>query len=362
MKSQTVIPTPPSVRWREFRMTVLPGLTMIAAAVLASAVFRNSLFPANIIGRVETTQANVVSVKPGALTHLNVSRFQSIRAGEPVATIITTDPKVLSASLAVIQAEVEVLRAGLAPLENVQRNAINYEQLRLEMMRQQVLLATAKVDLQQFESEFARMEKLYQDKLISASDYDMSRRLRDAKATQVEEQGKLVAQSESSLDRLGQVAGAVSDPQRQVSTAIAVEEKKLKLIEAELSPLILTAPIDGLVAMIHRRNGENIAAGDPIITISASHTDHIVGYLRQPLQIQPDTNMVVRIRTRGASRQVGEGRVLSVGAHLQPINDALLPPTRYDSVELGLPILVSLPRDLMVHPGEFVDLTLLPKK
>lgn len=362
MKPQKVISTPFSVRWREFRNNRLPGLALVCAMGLAALVYRNSLFPANIIGRVETIQANVVSIKPGALTRLNVTRFQSIKAGEPVATIITTEPKVIAASLGVIQAEVELLRAGLVPLENIQRNAINYAQLRLELMRQRVLLATAKVELQQAEAEFARVERLYKDKLVSTSNYESALHTRDAMVAQVEEQGKLVVDSENSLARLSQVAGAVSDPQQQVTTAIAVQERKLKLVEAELSPLILTAPIDGLVAMIHRHNGENIAAGDPIITISASHTDHIVGFLRQPLQVEPETNMLVRIRTRNAQRQIGEGQILSIGAHLQPISDALLPPSRMDTVELGLPILVSLPKGLVVHPGEFVDLTLLPKK
>jgi hypothetical protein len=124
--------------------------------------------------------------------------------------------------------------------------------------------------------------------------------------------------------------------------------------------LVLTAPIRGLVSLIHRRKGENISAGEPLVTISASHTDHIVGYLRQPLPIEPRTNMEVRIRTRGPKKEIGFGRIVSVGAHLQPINYALLPPTRPETVDLGLPILVSLPLGLSVHPGEFVDLTILP--
>jgi multidrug resistance efflux pump len=362
MKSPIVIPTPMWVHWREFRMSVLPGLALAGALIAATLVYRNNLFPSNIVGRVETIQANVVSTKPGALTQLNVIRFQNIKAGDPVATVITTDPKLLTASLGVVQAEVEVLRAGLVPLDNIQRNAINYEQLRLELMRQRVVLATSKVELQQAEAEYARMQKLNQDKLVSDSDFDLARRNRDSLTAQVEEQGKLVVASEGSLQRLGLVANAAPDPQRQINSAIAVQEQKLKMIEAELSPLILTAPIDGLVSLIHRRNGENIAAGDPIITISATHSEHIVGYLRQPLQLEPETNMLVRIRARNASRQVGEGCVLSVGAQLQPINDAMLPPSRLDTVEMGLPILVSLPKGLLVHPGEFVDLTLLPRK
>jgi multidrug resistance efflux pump len=34
--------------------------------------------------------------------------------------------------------------------------------------------------------------------------------------------------------------------------------------------IAITSPIDGCVSVIHRRRGENIAEGDPIVTISAS--------------------------------------------------------------------------------------------
>jgi len=46
-----------------------------------------------------------------------------------------------------------------------------------------------------------------------------------------------------------------------------------------------------------------------------------------------------------------------VGASLEPINPALLSPegTR---VEVGLPILVNLPANLKVLPGEFLDLSI----
>lgn len=319
------------------------------------------MVPATVVGRVETVQANVISTKPGALTQLNVARFQSIRAGEPVATIITIDRRFLDATLAVIKAEVEVISSGLSPLDNNQRNAINYEQLRLDLMRQKVELASDRVDLQLAEAELARIEKLHEEKLVSDSEYDVAKSQRDGRVGQVTEQNRLITEIENSLKRLGPVNDAVQDSQRQLRASIAVQEKKIELAEAEFSPLVLTAPIDGLVSLIHRRNGENIAAGDPIITISASHTDHIVGYLRQPLAMEPKSNMEVRIRTRGPKREIGFGRILSVGAHLQPINDVMLPPTRPEMVELGLPILVSLPKDLSVHPGEFVDLTILTK-
>ena len=89
----------------------------------------------------------------------------------------------------------------------------------------------------------------------------------------------------------------------------------------------------------------------------------MIGYLRQPFYINPTLNMAVQIRTRGFHRKQGIGRILAIGEQLLPINDVLLPPTKYNVSETGLPLLVSLPPELKkaVRPGEFVDLTIIPE-
>jgi multidrug resistance efflux pump len=328
----------------------------------------NHVVPVSMIGRVETVQADVVSPKPGLLTQLQVTRFQKVSSGDPVVQVITTDPSIVAASLAVIQAEVRLLQIGMAPVQNAQRNAINYEQMRMDYMRQRVELATSRVNLQLAIDEFQRMEKLYRDRLISDAEFEVAKNKKEALTVEITEKEKLVTNTEQALQRLQSAGDAAKEPQTQLQAAIAVQEEKLRLTEAQLKPITLKAPIDGMVSMIHRWNGENVAVGDPIVTISALQSDRIVGYLRQPFMIRPQTNMVVRICTRGVNRRVATGKILAVGAQLQPLNDAFVPPTRLNNlVELGLPILVSLPGELrsqagempIVHPGEFVDLKIV---
>ena len=360
-----VIPTPLALRWREFKISIVPIIVFVAALIAAVIVWNHHVVPVSMVGRVETVQADVVSPKPGLLTQLQVTRFQKVSSGDPIVQVITTDPNIVTASLAVIQAEVKLLQIGMAPVANAQRNAINYEQMRMDYMRQRVELATTRVNYQLAVDEFQRMEKLYHDKLISDAEFDTAKSKQDALKVEIEEKEKLVAQSEQALQRLQSVGDAAKEPQNQLQAAIAVQEEKLRLTEAQLKPITLKAPIDGMVSMIHRWNGENVAVGEPIVTISALQSDRIVGYLRQPFYIRPKTNMSVTICTRGINRRIAQGRILAIGAQLQPLNDAFVPPTRFNNlVELGLPILVNLPSELkaqagdmpIVHPGEFVDL------
>src|SRR5262249_48870010 len=141
--------------------------------------------------------------------------------------------------------------------------------------------------------------------------------------------------------------------------AISVQESKLRLTEAELSPIPLTAGADGMVSVIYHRAGEAITAGEPIITIAAFNPVRIVGYIRAPVPNEPIVGTRVEVRSRGPRREVGIASIVEVGTQLETIAPALVGPVRFANVELGLPISVSLPPNLRIRPGELVDLTLL---
>ena len=126
-----------------------------------------------------------------------------------------------------------------------------------------------------------------------------------------------------------------------------------------MAPVDLVAPIDGLVSAVFYRDGERVLRGAPILTISAKEADRIVGYIRQPASQVPTVQDVVVVRTRGQRALKAEGRVLEIGAQMEPINPALIS-TDATRLELGLPILISLPEELrgQLRPGQVVDLTI----
>jgi hypothetical protein len=79
--------------------------------------------------------------------------------------------------------------------------------------------------------------------------------------------------------------------------------------------------------------------------------------VREPLPPVPTTNDTVTVRARNSKRQIAQAPILRVGAQLERITNAVLlaDPTR---VQNGLPILVSLPRNMALLPGEVVDLSI----
>jgi multidrug resistance efflux pump len=345
------------VRW-------LPPLVFIAGFGAAALLWRGNVASLTILGQAEPVVSDVSCYKPGVLAELNVTRFQRVNAGDPVGKVLVTEPSVLASSLAVIQAEIESLRVNLKPVVAQQRNAMDYDQLRLDWMKQRAQWASAQVNLDLAEAEYHRMDALFKDKIVSERVYEQAKAARDRLQKEVEELGKLVAEGETNLLSLqvtnkAEISKVSTDP---LAAAIAVQESKLRLTEAELSPRVIKAPIDGIVTTIYHRPGEAVNAGQPIVAIATLSPVRIVGYLRVPLAARPTVGMEVQVRTRGLHREVGKATVTEVGTQLESLPATLLGPINFANIVQGLPLDISLPANLKILPGELVDITLLPAK
>lgn len=362
MTTPAPIPIPLRERWRDFRMRVLPILVFLGAAVTLAIVWRDHAVAPTLVAQVEPIQANVSCYKAGMLADVSVKRFQKVKAGDPVGQVFVADPKVLSSSLAVIQADIDMLRVNLEPIAIQQRNAINYNQLRLDWMRQRAQLAMAKVNLQLAQAEYRRAEELFREKIASESVLDQAKAAQERAEREVQELGWLVDEQAKSFESIQltnrvELTKVSDEPLR---AAIAAQEARLKLTEAELSPMVLTAPADGMVSMVYRRSGEAITAGEPIVTIAAFNAVRIVGYLRPPIAEEPKVGSQVEVRTRGPQRRTGFARVLEVGTQYEAVAPALQSPLRLANLELGLPIGITMPEKMQLRPGELVDVTILP--
>lgn len=364
MKSDALrpIPIPLAQRLRHARMSVLPTVVFGTVLVTLAVLWRDHVAAPSMVGQVEAVVGNVSSHLPGVLAGLNVQRFQSVRAGDPLGHVIIADPKLLEASLAVIRSELEMLRATQDPIAAQQRNAVNYAQLRIDWMRQRVELANARVGLQLAEAEFRRTEELFKSNVASPSEMDIARSGRDAKQQQVEELVKLVSEGEQNFKTLQptNVPDMLRISDEPMRATIAAHEAQLRQVEAELAPVLLRAPTDGVVSAIFFRSGETVPAGMPIVSIASAHATRIIGYLRPPLLVEPQPGMKVQVRTRGLRRETGASEIVKVGAQLEPLPLVLQNPLKPAGSELGLTLDITLPPNLPVRPGELVDVRIVP--
>ncbi len=373
MAKLTPIPTPPGTAWREFRVRYLPGLVFACVLGATAMIWRDYVGLATMVGEVETVRAVVSSSHAGHVVLLNAGHFQAVAAGEPLVQIVVADPKVLEAQLNLSKARIDLARMTVEPRLRKENNQINLEKLRMDWMGQRVELAIAKSQLIYFESEFARLERLFgvdanpsiapkpDSQLASRAQYDVAIRDRDVTRAKISELTFLVNEMDAAMRTVdsdeSKIEGGMPN---SVRATIAVEERLLELIETQLAPVMLTSPIDGVISIVHRRQGENVMAGDPILTISQNRSERINAFLKQPLSGQPKVDQRIEVRARSADRPVGQGRIVAVGSQLEPILPQLLTLNLQGNrpVELGLPVVISIPDVLKdrLFPGEVVDL------
>ncbi|MFM7100719.1 MAG: HlyD family secretion protein [Verrucomicrobiota bacterium] len=372
MENLPPIPSPPGTAFREFRVNVLPALAFLVVLGFTVWLWRNQVGPANLVGEVEMRRAVLTSVQPGRVMRVLVEPLQAVTNSQPVVEMVPADLKFLEAQASLGQARLDQIRLAVDPKIRRENNRINFTQLRLDWLSERVDLAAAEARLAYYEAEHDRRLRLYTASLrgtngfgvTSEADLQIAQRDLDALRAEIVQRRLLVEEISETIGTLEPEDRRIDEQlPKAVAMALEAEERALALVNEQLKPVLLTSPMDGFVSAIHRLPGENAVAGEPLVTISASRAQHIVAYLRQPVEEVPAADQGVEVRTRSVRREAAVGRVVRVGRQLEPILPELLPPRPSSSAapEYGLPLLVSLPEGLTALPGEIVDLRLVPR-
>jgi Multidrug resistance efflux pump len=359
MKSEPLkpVPIPVSQRVRFARMWVMPPVVFGCAIILIAALWRENIGGPVMVGEVEPAVVRVSSHLPGIVTDLTVQRFEKVRAGQEIGTVLPADPKLLQASLDVVRAEIEELRTDPQRIFSQQRFLVDQTQLRLNWMRQRADLASARVQFELAKLELRRNEEMVKHQLVSESMLDLARANHDGLVKEIEELTASVAEAEAILTSMQTTNPSAYN--NALLGPLGLQESRLKLAEAEFGPITLRAPIDGVISVISNRVGEAVLPGQAIVTISSPNPVRIVGYLRPPLRVEPAPGMKVEIRTRTMPRRKAETVITEVGNHFEMLPISMQSALRLATVEMGLPVEVALPSDLGVRGGELVDITLI---
>jgi multidrug resistance efflux pump len=223
-------------------------------------------------------------------------------------------------------------------------------------MQERTELAELRAQLAYAKNEFERVTRLVEEKIVDPTQYDIARRDLETARQSVEIKAASVAETEAAVRRLDPAAAENDSP--AVLAGLAVLEEEVKLAEATLQPIVLVSPIDGRVSEILMLPGTGVTAGNPIVTVASPEVLHILGYVGQPLRVEPTVGMKVEVRSRGVRRTVGQGEIIHVGPRMQLFDAPLRIRGMGNAQERGLPIVVTVPPEMKLRPGELVDLTL----
>ncbi|HMJ88233.1 MAG TPA: hypothetical protein VK530_00370 [Candidatus Acidoferrum sp.] len=346
--------TPPFVRWREFRASVLPLLVFGAGTVAAVMFWRQVGTSTGMSGMGEGMRAAVSTPFPARLERLLVQPYQVVKAGDPIAVIVPNDPRI---ELGLLQSELNLARIELQPTI-AEDNAMNFEQIKVDLLNTKAELAIARVNHKRLENQVRRQEPLFKEKLVSEDLYDLAVQTRDMFAAEVMERSNAVAQIEK---RIGELEVLGTPRAGTTNSILATTLARLRALQSSVAtnwaPITLTAPIDGMVTYVARRDGENVIEGESIVWIGSQHADRVIGYLRQPYPMQPEVGLDVMMTTREREPRRFAGVITEIGAQVEVITNALAFVKPGMLVDAGLPVIISLPKNAPLRPGEIVDLS-----
>ena len=135
--------------------------------------------------------------------------------------------------------------------------------------------------------------------------------------------------------------------------ALSVQDRKIQALTKRIAGNEVKAPISGMITKIHHPAGTYVPSGEPIVTIASDQSQWIVAYLDQfsSQTIRPGDDVDVIVRDR---RVRGSAKVIRLGSQYQPLPVHLRDVP--ENLELGLPLQVSVPKELGLLPGEIVEL------
>jgi HlyD family secretion protein len=232
---------------RRSAVIIALGLMLVAAGAVGYVLWRPAT-ATPIVGIVRATEVRVAPEVGGQLAAINVQKGARVRAGEVVAEL-----SALELTAAVAQARA-ALAAAAANRDHV------YAGVRAEEIAGLAAeIAKAKSRLAYAELQLGRTATLARQDVASQQSLDQAQN--DAASARAD-----VAEAEA--NHAAAQAGPTREQRAIADAEVNAAASALAVLERQLDKTILRAPADGVVSVVVAEVGENILAGQPVLTIA----------------------------------------------------------------------------------------------
>ena len=314
----------------------LPALLGLAASFLVALSGCSRPAPAGYQGYLEGEFVYVAAPLAGRLESLAVQKGAHVTAGAPLFTLER------AAELAAQRQAADQLRATQARLEDLRKGSRPSEIATLTARRDQ---AQAAAELSRI--ELARVENLFNTKVIAASDLDRARLTHEQNLRAVDQ---LTAQLETA--QLGGRADAIAAAEADVSAAAAAKERA----DWNVNQKSQCAPKTGFVFDTLYREGEFVTAGLPVVSLLPPANLKVRFYVPE--------GQFAALRAGAPVRVAITGRPAPLAAHISYLSPQpeFTPPVLYNRENRAkLVFMVEAVFDddaTDLHPGQPADVTL----
>lgn len=286
-----------------------PWLVWALIALGCYALYRGNSGPTReVFGAVEWAPVALAPVEPCRLAEVLVSPGQPVRAGQVVARAETRGLELALAEardLAIAEDAAETRRRA----EAIHRLESSRRELQLEQARD-----TAEREV--YRAEAARLEELYQRRLITSETLAAVR----ARAAALEQSCRLFPDLLAEIER---ELVALRTPEAAAARASSAQST-LALLEWRREQATFTAPVDGTVAQVFHRPGEVVTADTPILQILPAGTSRIVAFWPEGsgFTCAPGDELEMRVVETG---ELLRGRVVALSPDVVAVPDRASP-------------------------------------
>jgi multidrug resistance efflux pump len=383
MWNSDYIPTPWRLRWSRFCYRGLPVLGFIGCAVATFWLWERQGRAPMLSGEVLAVRVDVTSGRDGVLTPLASepwSLYDAVQANQIVARL---DDRSVLAQLDVGRKELAKIRADLEAavvkdmLDEADRDlsytreatqlAVEHDRVLLWLLERRIQSETDRLELRRCDARIEHFKPLHDKGGMPNLQWAEENIARNVVAKRLEEGLAALRKAEDEEKALreqreklpARVAAETAKLLAPFQAAIGAQQARIRELELAGDQLIIRSPIDGVICAILRRPGENVRAGDPIVTVANPRGQGIVSYLRQDNRLRPQPGMTAEVRLRSPASRAVATRVDRVGPQFESIPQHLCRDPK--TPEWGLPVFITIPDGLPIRPGELVDVWLAPE-
>ena len=224
------------------------GFAAVVIIVALIGFFTLGRDPELIQGQVEVSEYRVSSKVPGRILEIRVSEGDFVHAGDTLAIIDAPEVKAK-------MKQAQGVQDGAAALDDMAKNGARKEMVQGAFQ----LLQQAKAGLEIAEKSYNRVQRLYDEGVMSAQKRDEAYAMFKASEAQVK-----AAQSQYDMA----VNGARSEEKRAAQAQLERAKGAVQEVNAYIGETVQVAQMDGEVSSIYPKVGELVGTGSPIMTIS----------------------------------------------------------------------------------------------
>jgi HlyD family secretion protein len=252
-----------------------------------------------VLGTLERDRLELPAEANEPIVDIKVHEGETVARDQPLLQLDATQAAARRASL---QASVGVTRQKLTELLNGPRAD--------EVLEARARLEGAQSVYEAAASEYNRVSELVGRKLVSQTELDQQRALRDrAQATHREAQAQLTLL----------LKGTRIEQLDQAREALREAEADLAQYDISIGRLLVRAPRDGVIEALPFKLGERPPAGAAVVVMLADGAPYARVYVPEPMRVAVKAGSAARVRVDGVDEPfAGRVRYISAQAAFTP--------------------------------------------